>query len=226
MVRVALRFLALGVAFLLAACGQGGDETVAGEARAAAPVGQPITVLAFGDSLFAGYQLARSEAYPAKLEQALRERGMNVTVRNAGVSGDTTAAGLQRIDFVLDSMTVQPDLVLVELGANDMLRGLSADQARSNLDTIVGRLEQRNIPVMIYGMRAAPNLGGEYGTAFNGIFPDLADKYDAELVPFFIEPLIFNRSLVQQDQIHPTAEGVDAMVDGTIEQVADRIEDL
>lgn len=220
------RFLALGVAFLLAACGSA-EET--GEAAAGEPVtvsGPAIDVLAFGDSLFAGYRLDRDESYPAKLQDALRARGLNVTITNAGVSGDTTAAGLQRIDFVLDSMAGQPDLVLVELGANDMLRGLPAGQARENLDAILRTLDQRGIPVMVYGMRAAPNLGGDYGRNFDAIFPDLAEKYDAGLVPFFIEPLIFDRSLVQQDQLHPTAEGVDAMVDKTVEQIEERIEEL
>ncbi|QNE04698.1 arylesterase [Croceicoccus marinus] len=223
------------VALLLAACGTDADvadsESADGEAAgqqadAVMPAGPAIDVLAFGDSLFAGYRLDRGDSYPARLQAALRERGLNVNVTNAGVSGDTTAAGLQRIDFVLDSMAGKPDLVLLELGANDMLRGLPAEEARRNLDTILQRLDQRDIPVMVYGMRAAPNLGGDYGRSFDSIFPDLADKYDAELVPFFIEPLIFDRSLVQQDQLHPTAEGVDAMVEQTVEQVEDRIDDL
>ena len=223
------------VALLLAACGTDADVADGGaadgqaagqQADAVMPAGPAIDVLAFGDSLFAGYRLDRGDSYPARLQAALRERGLNVNVTNAGVSGDTTAAGLQRIDFVLDSMAGKPDLVLLELGANDMLRGLPAEEARRNLDTILQRLDQRDIPVMVYGMRAAPNLGGDYGRSFDSIFPDLADKYDAELVPFFIEPLIFDRSLVQQDQLHPTAEGVDAMVDRTVEQVEDRIDDL
>lgn len=220
------RFLALGVAFLLAACGSAEETGEAAAGEAVVVSGPAIDVLAFGDSLFAGYRLDRDESYPAKLQDALRARGLNVTVTNAGVSGDTTAAGLQRIDFVLDSMAGQPDLVLVELGANDMLRGLPAGQARENLDAILRTLDQRGIPVMVYGMRAAPNLGGDYGRNFDAIFPDLAEKYDAGLVPFFIEPLIFDRSLVQQDQLHPTAEGVDAMVDRTVEQIEERIEAL
>ena len=218
------------VALLLAACGPDAEvaegEAAGQQADAVMPTGPAIDVLAFGDSLFAGYRLDRDESYPARLQAALRERGLNVNVTNAGVSGDTTAAGLQRIDFVLDSMAGEPDLVLLELGANDMLRGLPAEEARRNLDTILQRLDQRDIPVMVYGMRAAPNLGGDYGRSFDSIFPDLADKYDAELVPFFIEPLIFDRSLVQQDQLHPTAQGVDAMVEQTVEQVEDRIDDL
>ena len=227
------RFVTLGAALLLASCGSPADEgTGSAGAEAEAPTdavvpgGPAIDILAFGDRLFAGYRLDSAQSYPARLQEALRQRGLNVTVTNAGVSGDTTAAGLQRLDFVLDSMAGQPDLVLLELGANDMLRGLPAAEARRNLDQILQRLDQRGIPVMIYGMRAAPNLGGEYGKSFDTIFPDLAGKYDAELVPFFIEPLIFDRSLVQPDQLHPTAQGVDAMVEKTVEQVEDRVEDL
>lgn len=227
---VMARFLALAVAFLLAACGSAGNEAESvskqEQAQAVVPAGPAISVLAFGDSLFAGYGLTRDQSYPARLEAALRARGLNVTVTNAGVSGDTTAAGSQRIDFVLDSMAGQPDLLLLELGANDMLRGLPADQARTNLDDLLAGLGERGIPVMVYAMRAAPNLGGEYGAAFDGIYPALAEKHDVELVPFFIEPLILDRSLVQRDQVHPTAAGVDAMVKRTADQVEDRIEAL
>ncbi len=224
--RIMSKLMVPVMALLLAACGQADGGADAKETAAPVVTGEPVTVLAFGDSLFAGYKLARSESYPAKLERALRARGLNVTVRNAGVSGDTTAAGLQRLDFVLDSLSTPPDLVLVELGANDMLRGLSAGDARANLDTIMTKLNGRDLPVMLYEMKAAPNLGGEYGGEFNSIYPTLADKHDAELVPFFIEPLIFDRSLVQSDQVHPTAEGVDAMVEKTVDDIAERVEEL
>ncbi|WP_066553707.1 arylesterase [Croceicoccus bisphenolivorans] len=218
-------FVAVLVAILLAACGQAsGDAGTSQPGEADAPVGKPVLVLAFGDSLFAGYRLARAEAYPAQLETALRGRGMNVRVQNAGVSGDTTGAGRQRLEFVLDSMTVKPDVALVELGANDMLRGLSPAQARANLDAIMAELDKRDIDVVVMGMRAAPNLGSDYADEFDAIFPDLADKYDAELVPFFIEPLIFDRSLVQDDQVHPTAQGVKAMVEHSVEEIADAID--
>ncbi|GGD50066.1 arylesterase [Croceicoccus pelagius] len=219
------KLIAAFAALALSACGQAeGNKADGGTAEADTPVGQPTMVLAFGDSLFAGYNLPRSAAYPEQLEQALRQRGMNVRVQNAGVSGDTTSAGRQRLSFVLDSMTVKPDLALVELGANDMLRGLPPKQARENLDAIMAELDRRDIDIVVMGMKAAPNLGGEYAGEFNAIFPDLADKYDAEIVPFFIEPLIFNRSLVQSDQIHPTADGVKAMVEESVDTIEDALD--
>ncbi|HEX2795252.1 MAG TPA: arylesterase [Croceicoccus sp.] len=215
----------LAATLLIAACGQadgGGDS--AGAAVANAPVGKPVLVLAFGDSLFAGYNIARSEAYPQQLELALRDKGLNVRVQNAGVSGDTTAAGRQRLAFVLDSMTTKPDLALVEFGGNDMLRGLPPAEARKNLEAIIAEFDRRDIEVVIMGMRAAPNLGSSYVSEFDAIYPDLAKTYDAELVPFFIEPLILNRSLVQNDQIHPTPEGVKAMVEHSVDDIADALD--
>ncbi|AKM09512.1 arylesterase [Croceicoccus naphthovorans] len=211
-------------ALLLSACGQDSGSSQARTADPDRPVGQPTFVLAFGDSLFAGYNLPQSAAYPAQLEQALRQRGLNVRIQNAGVSGDTTSAGKQRMAFVLDSMTVQPDYALVEFGANDMLRGLSPDQARQNLDAILAEMDRRGIEVLLYEMKAAPNLGRDYATRFESIYPDLAEKYDATVVPFFIEPLIFDRSLVQRDQVHPTEDGVKAMVEETVDVVEDAID--
>lgn len=224
--RIRVAIVALLIAPLaLAACGENAPTGEAAADSPDAPIGTPTLVLAFGDSLFAGYNLSRSEAFPAQLEQALRAEGLNVRVQNAGVSGDTTGAGRQRLEFVLDSMTVKPDLALVELGANDMLRGLSPAQARANLDAIMAELDRRDIDIVVMGMRAAPNLGRDYAGEFDAIFPDLADKYDAALVPFFIEPLIFDRSLVQGDQVHPTAEGVKAMVEVSVDEIAEAIED-
>lgn len=219
--------MALLAALLLSACGQSeGDASAATKAADNdTPIGKPTLVLAFGDSLFAGYNLPRSQSYPSQLEAALRQRGLNVRMQNAGVSGDTTGAGRQRLEFVLDSMTTAPDVAIVELGANDMLRGLSPAQARGNLDAIMAELERRDIDVIVMEMRAAPNLGRDYRSEFDAIFPDLADKYDAELIPLFIEPLLTDRSLVQNDQVHPTAEGVKAMVDHTIDDIANALDD-
>lgn len=215
------------IALALAACGQGNDRANSADGvDSDRPLGKPIVVLAFGDSLFAGYNLPRSQAYPQQLEAALRNKGLNVRIQNAGVSGDTTAAGRARIGFVLDSMTVPPDLVMVELGANDMLRGLEPANARQNLDGIMAEIDRRGIDIAIVAMRAAPNLGSDYAAKFDSIYPDLAEKYDAALVPFFIEPLIRDRSLVQADQVHPTNEGVQAMVAGSVGHVVEAIEDL
>jgi len=218
--------IGLMAALMLAACADEAPPAPAeaGEAKAApAPqaevAGEERRILAFGDSLFAGYGLATDEGYPEKLEAALRARGINARVADAGVSGDTTAGGRQRIEFVLDSMDRAPDLALVELGGNDLLRGLSPEEARSNLAAILQELKSRNIPAIVYGMRAPPNAGPEYQTAFDAMYPELAREYDAALVPFFMEPLLGKPQLVQADRIHPTAAGIDAMVEATADTV-------
>ncbi|MDT0574835.1 arylesterase [Croceicoccus sp. F390] len=187
------------------------------------PQGAQVSILALGDSLFAGYNIARRDAYPEQLEAGLRARGINAAVVNAGVSGDTTAAGLQRLDFVLDGMDQAPQIAIIELGANDMLRGLSPQEAKDNLDTIMARFDSLGVPMILMGMRAAPNLGPQYAAAFDAIYPELADKYDAALVPLFVEPLLQDRSLVQADQLHPTADGVQAMVAHSIDTIAEAV---
>lgn len=220
-----------GAALLVSGCEQGPEAAAAPQATApsqAAPEAQAVRpptgperlVLAFGDSLYAGYNLKRSEAYPARLEEALRKRGINARVVNAGVSGDTTAAGRQRLAFTLSNLPRQPDLAIVGLGGNDMLRALPPAEARANLDAIVGELDQRGIPVVLTGMIAAPNLGQEYGRAFNAIYPELAAKYDAALVPFFLQPVLGRPGMMQADYVHPTAAGVEAIVSATVERVA------
>ena len=219
--------MVLVAAMLLAACADDAPPAPAetGEARndpapQAEISGEERRILAFGDSLFAGYGLAADEGYPEKLEAALRARGVNARVADAGVSGDTTAGGRQRIAFVLDSMERAPDLALVELGGNDLLRGLSPTEARANLAAILDELKSRGIPAVLYGMRAPPNAGPEYQAEFDAMYPELAREYDAELVPFFMEPLLGRTELVQADRIHPTAEGIDAMVAATADKVA------
>lgn len=220
----------LVAAMLLAACAEEPPPAPAetGAARSeAAPeaevAGEERRILAFGDSLFAGYGLATDEGYPEKLEAALRARGINARVADAGVSGDTTAGGRQRIAFVLDSMERAPDLALVELGGNDLLRGLSPAEARANLAAILAELKSRGIPAVLYGMRAPPNAGPEYQAEFDAMYPELAREYDAALVPFFMEPLVGRPALVQGDRIHPTAEGIDAMVAATADTIADAL---
>jgi acyl-CoA thioesterase-1 len=218
------RGLAVVLALALAACGgeapapePSPSATVAVEA---VPVTGPArTVLAFGDSLFAGYGVERGESYPAKLETALRGQGIDATVVNAGVSGDTTAAGRQRLTFVLDGMTKTPDLAIVELGGNDLLRGLPPAETRANLAAILAELKKRNVPVLLMGMRSPPNPGPEYQQAFDAIYPALAKEYGAALVPFFLEPVWADPKLIQQDRVHPTAEGIDALVATTSDDV-------
>ncbi|MDB5690220.1 MAG: family lipase [Sphingomonas bacterium] len=166
-------------------------------------------VLAFGDSLTAGYGLGPTQSFPARLEGALRKGGVAARVHNAGVSGDTTAAGRARLGWVLRGLGRKPDLAIVELGANDMLRGLKPAETRANLDAILAELKRRRIPTIVAGMRAAPNLGRAYAAAFEGIFPALAAKHGARLYPFFLEGVAGNRSLLLADGMHPTARGVD-----------------
>lgn len=215
----------IAATFLLSACG---EEAVVAEAPTAAeepieeilPVmGPERVVLGFGDSLMAGYNLEEEQGYPERLEAVMRARGINARVIDAGVSGDTTAAGLQRIEFVLENLGETPDLAIVELGGNDLLRGFSPDQTRDNLTGILEALEARDIPVIIMGMRAPPNYGPDFQASFDGLYPALAEEYDAALVPFFMEPLITDPSLLMADRIHPTAEGVEEMVAATVDAV-------
>ena len=182
-------------------------------------------ILAFGDSLFAGYRVGEGESYPAQLEAALRRQGINARVTNAGVSGDTSAAGLARIEFVLDGLDAVPDLAIVELGGNDLLRGISPAETRDNLGAILAELQERNIPVLLMGMRAPPNLGELFVAEFDKLYPDLAQRYGAALVPFFLEPVWDKPALIQPDRVHPTAEGIEALVAATADDVEKALED-
>ncbi|HZH28821.1 MAG TPA: arylesterase [Azospirillaceae bacterium] len=168
-----------------------------------------LRIVALGDSLTAGYGLNEEDGFTRQLERALRAKGHEVEILNAGVSGDTTAGGLARLDWTLAD---KPDAVIVELGANDMLRGLDPAQARANLDQILARLRQENLPVLLAGMYANPGLGRAYGDAFNRIYPDLAEKHGTLLYPFFLEGVAADRVLNQGDGLHPTREGVAVIV--------------
>jgi acyl-CoA thioesterase-1 len=185
----------------------------------AAKAGQTvITVL--GDSLVAGFGLSSDQAFPARLEAALRAEGADVRVINAGVSGDTSAGGLARLDWLLGD---NPDIVVVELGSNDSLRGLEPAATFANLDGIVTRLRDRNITVMIAGMMAPRNLGREYVAEFDAIYPRLAEKHDVMLYPFFLDGVALNPSLNQNDLIHPNEEGVEIIVRRILPAVRDLI---
>jgi len=217
------------LALALAACGNeaappADEREQLAPARQAEVAGPERRVLAFGDSLFAGYGVGRSHSYPAQLQVALRARGINARVTNSGVSGDTTASGLQRIEFVLDGGP-RPDLVIVELGGNDLLRGISPIETRENLNAILTELDERNVPVLLMGMRAPPNLGEAYVKAFDGIYPELAERHDAALVPFFLEPVYDKPQLIQADHVHPTAEGIEKLVAATVDDVAEALPD-
>jgi acyl-CoA thioesterase-1 len=184
-------------------------------------MGPEVRILAFGDSLFAGYGLGDAKlAYPARLEAALRAAGRNVRISNAGVSGDTTAAGRQRLAFTLDSQPTQPDLVLLELGGNDLLRGLPPEQTRANLVAMLEELKKRDIPVVLMSLQAPPNYGATWQAEFDAIYPALAREYSAALVPFVTEAVFANPKMLQADRVHPTAQGVNALVDATVDAVA------
>ncbi|SFK06227.1 acyl-CoA thioesterase-1 [Sphingomonas sp. NFR04] len=169
-------------------------------------------IWAFGDSLSAGYGLPPALGFTARLEAALRRAGVAATVRNGGVAGDTAAQARARLRWGLRGLGTAPDLVIVELGANDMLRGLPVAQTRANLDAILTELRHRRIPVLLAGMRAAPNLGPEYVRAFDGIYPALAKQYGVARYPFFLDGVAGNRALLQADGMHPNARGVDIIV--------------
>lgn len=186
-------------------------------------MGPERPILAFGDSLVAGYGSPGRDAYPSKLEAALRARGINARVVNAGISGETTAQGLRRLGEVLDAQPVKPELVIVSLGANDMLQGRSPAEPRANLAQILRILQERQIRVVLLGMLAAPALGQNYARDFNAIYPTLAQEYGAVLVPFFLQPLLGKPDLVQPDRVHPTALGVEEMVAATVDDVADAL---
>ena len=170
---------------------------------------RPARIVALGDSLSAGYLLPEKNAFPTVLERALRERGYKVEVSNAGVSGDTASGGLERLDWAIGDGA---DLVIVELGANDALRGIDPRITRQALSDIVTRLKARKIAVLLCGMLAPPNYGSEYAARFDSIYADLSKSFGVPLYPFFLEGVAADAKLNQADGLHPTAEGVDVIV--------------
>lgn len=163
-----------------------------------------MRIVAFGDSLTAGLGVAADEAYPAQLQRRLDDMGTRARVINAGVSGDTTAGGLRRVAWVLNS---HPDIVILELGANDGLRGLSLEQTRQNLERIIERLQHAGVTVVLAGMKLPPNYGPDYTAGFEAIYPALAQRYRLPFIPFFLEGVAASATLNQADGIHPTKEG-------------------
>ena len=168
-----------------------------------------ITIIAFGDSLTAGYMLQPNEAFPTQLQVALRAKGHKVQVINAGVSGDTTADGLSRLDWTL---ATPADAVIVELGANDALRGLNPKIPRENLDKLLNTLSSKGLPILLAGMKAPGNWGADYQKSFDAIFPELAAKYKTALYPFFLDGVILHPDLQLSDGLHPNAAGVAEIV--------------
>ena len=176
----------------------------------------PIKMVVLGDSLSAGLGLTGPQAYPAKLQKALQDEGFNIEMTNAGVSGDTSSGGLDRLDWSIPEGT---QAVIVELGANDALRGLDPKVTRNALEQIVTKLKARNIAVLLAGMLAPPNNGPDYAKSFNAIYPDLARQFDVPLYPFFLDGVAGNEKLNQADGIHPTAQGVEVMVKNSLPAV-------
>jgi len=170
---------------------------------------EPLRILALGDSLTAGYGLKPSDGFTVQLQRSLEARGIPALVLNAGVSGDTTAGGLARLDWALGD---RPDMVILALGANDGLRAVNPEVTRSNLAAMLEQLRSKKLPVLLAGIYAPPNLGREYASAFNRIYPELATQYDALLYPFFLEGVATRPELNQTDGLHPNAEGVAVMV--------------
>jgi acyl-CoA thioesterase-1 len=203
-------------AALLAAC----VFALAPAARPGAAAERPVKIVALGDSLMAGYQLPASAAFPARLERALRDKGLNVEVANAGVSGDTAAGGLARLDWSVPPGT---DAVILGLGANDVLRGIEPGVTREALERIVTRLKERRVEVLLCGMLAPRNLGKEYARAFDAIYPALAAKYDLIYDPFFLDGIFADPKLNQNDGLHPTADGIAAIVNRILPKVEDLV---
>jgi len=171
---------------------------------------ETFTIVGFGDSLMAGFSLGPGQGFTERLQAALKAKGHDVSVANAGVSGDTSSGGLARLDWSVPDGT---RLVILELGANDMLRGVSPDITEKNLDAMLARLKARNIAVLLAGMRAAPNLGPDYQKAFDAIYPRLAAKYAVPLYPFFLDGIAGHPDLQIEDGMHPNPRGVDVMVE-------------
>jgi acyl-CoA thioesterase-1 len=177
---------------------------------------QETVIVALGDSLTAGLGLPQSESFPAKLEAALKAQGRNVTVANAGVSGDTVSAALDRLDWALPPNT---SAVIVELGGNDALQGLPPAEIEASLARIIERAKAKGLPVLIAGMESPRNMGKDYVDQFHAIYPDLAERYGALLYPFFLDGVALDPGLMQEDGIHPNAKGVDRIVQGILPKV-------
>lgn len=216
-------FCAFGQIMLLAGCGKGAEApAIENSANVAAPVapaevarpaGPERLIVAFGDSLYAGYGLDRGQDLPHAIEGRLRKAGINATIVNAGVSGDTTAAGRQRLAFALDNLPRKPDLVMLGLGGNDVLRQITPTETRANMTAMMEELAKRDIPVVLTGMMAPPNLGPDYVAQFDAIWPDLAKTYHVGLYPFILDGVIGKADLMQADGHHPNVQGVAIVAD-------------
>ena len=196
-------------------------------AASAAPAqvpGKDVHILAFGDSLTAGYGLPTGQGFAPQLEDALRRNGVRAHVTNAGVSGNTASQARARVKWTLDGLKIKPDLAIVALGGNDMLRGLPPRQTRADMDAILAEFDSRGIPVLVGGMLAPPNLGSRFMSEFNSIFPEVARKYNAGLYPFFLAGVAGNPQLNLPDRVHPNFQGIKRMVSGILPSVLGALE--
>ncbi len=206
---------------IAAAISLGGWSAQAAEApNSSADQGGTFEIVALGDSLSAGYLLPPGAGFPEQLGRALTAKGYDVNVMNAGVSGDTSTGGLARLDWAVGPDT---DALILELGSNDALRGIEPEVTRANLDSIIQQMSDRGIKVLIAGMLAPPNMGDDYAADFNTIFPDLAEKHDTLLYPFFLDGVAAERHLNLPDGIHPTEEGVAVIVERILPTVEELI---
>jgi acyl-CoA thioesterase-1 len=197
--KLAMRLFSLLAAALIGMC-----------AQAARAETNEMVIVALGDSLVAGYGLPQDQSFPAQLEATLRARGQSVRVVNAGVSGDTVRAALQRMDWAIPD---DADAVIVELGANDALQGLPPDATKADLAKIIEKIQAKGLPVLLAGMEAPRNLGKDYVEAFGRMYPDLAARYDVILYPFFLDGVALNEALMQKDGLHPNGKGVAVLVE-------------
>lgn len=210
-----ITFLVFFAAGLLSGCSEMGSARSQG--NAARPLVTPAAVstspkiVAFGDSLTAGFGLAEPESYPYLLQQRLKADGYNYEVINAGVSGDTSLGGLERVDWVLGQENVE--ILILELGANDLLRAMPVAKMKSNLDQIIRKAKAKNVKVLLCGMLAPPTMGGDYSRDYINAFPDLADEHGVEFLPFLLEGVATKRELNQSDGIHPNADGTRIMTE-------------
>ncbi|MCX8293263.1 arylesterase [Phyllobacterium sp. 0TCS1.6A] len=172
--------------------------------------GEAVSVVGFGDSLMSGFELPPQDSFPAQLEKALKDKGIKASVANAGVAGETTTDAVNRLDW---SVPEDTDMVILEFGANDALRGISPDLSEKNLSDIIEKLQQRGVTVILAGMLAPPNMGADYEAKFNAIYPRLAQKYNVPLYPFFLDGVAAERTLQLEDGMHPNAKGVAEMVE-------------
>jgi len=219
MMRWLLAVSALGVALLFAILAvnfSAAPPMQPKEAQREEPAKTGPVIVALGDSLTAGWNLPAKDAFPAQLEAALRARGKEISVINAGVSGDTVASGLARVDW---SIPLEASAVILELGANDALAGLDVAATREKLEELIVRIKARRLPLLLAGMEAPRNLGQDYVEAFRAMYSDLADKHDLLLYPFFLEGVALDEKLSFPDGIHPNAEGVAKIVEGILPKV-------